>query len=209
VAKIIQTDITFFSNKNVVVGYNKDDLDSKVIEAALKNSPDFVNSISEKEIKKSIDPVTVLNFAVPASIIYPFVKKYMEKNGEYIAEKQKQFISWIIKKITKKIKRRVLYNFSSPYKGCSVDFIIETDKEDLLQEAFVDIEKAGIAAKAIIDSFIIKSPNKLVYVYDHERSHKWLPSFLMTVDGEVYTDKPALMAAESINGLSFEGKVKK
>ena len=132
----------------------------------------------------------------------------MNKTGEHAAEIQKKFLSWLINTIARKFKKRVLYSFSTPYRRCSVKFIIETDNELAIKAAVENIRGAGMKAKHLIDAMNAENPTELVYIFNEEGTF-WVPSYLMTQTGKVYTDRPYLMANEDFGGLSIEGSCKR
>jgi len=198
----IEGHIGNYSIDAISLSYSHNEIDEEIIAEAIADSPDFINNDISKDIRKAADPITILSIAIPAAYIFPFAKKYMEKNGEAVADLQTKFLGWLGSKITNRIKRRILYKFESPYKGCAVHFIVETDNIEILQEAFSDIERAGLAAEYVISKLESQRPELLVYTFDHAGIKKWIPEYLKVGNGDVYTDKPYLMAVEANMGLS-------
>lgn len=188
------------------VEFSDAELNADLIIEALSFAPNIVSRAPIRAIRKAAEPITILSFVVPGIIIYPFVQSYMSALGKGAAEKQSQFFTWIIDRLSKKIKRRILYKFNSPYRGCSVDFVVETDKPAELQKAIHKIGTGGTKAKGLIDHLINENPISLVYVFDIE-AEDWIPSYIKTNSGEIYTDKPYLMSAEQFGGVSIGARL--
>lgn len=198
--------ISDFFDDLIEIEFSDVEIDESIIREALDTAPDVVAHNPVKVARKAADPVTVLGFVIPGLFVYPFVKSYMSTLGKNAAESQKHFVSWVIGSVAKKLKRRILYKFDSPYRGCQVDFVVETDKPQYLTTALDKIKKAGKNASYLIDHLIDEEPVKLVYVYDID-AENWIPSYLKTAKGEILTDKPYLMSAEQFGGLSIEAKL--
>ncbi|HIF9368150.1 TPA: hypothetical protein ACX6RS_000176 [Photobacterium damselae] len=195
-----------YCKNDIELAFSHNEVDESLIDEAISNSPCFVSKKVNKDVRKAADPITILSFAIPAAIVYPFAKKYMEKNGEYVAELQKQFVRWLFKYFVKKLNRKTLYEFSSPYRGCSVKYIVETKSTIEIRSAIESIEIAGDKAKKLIDSMYDKNPTVLIYVFDSEVSD-WIPSYVKTQNGDIYTDKPYLMAKEQFGGVSIGARM--
>ena len=198
--------ISDFLTEPVEIEFSDVEIDDSIIMGAVDAAPDFVASKVIKVARKAADPITILSFAIPGFIVYPFIKSYMSALGKDAAELQKRFISWVIESFAKKLKRRVLYSFKSPYRGCQVDFVVETDKPQHLTTALETVQKTGITAQYLIDYLIDKEPVELVYIYDID-TENWIPSYLKTAKGEISTDKPYLMSLEQFGGVSIGAKL--
>lgn len=198
-----ETDVSF---GDVEIEYSNIELDEDIITSALANAPEFVATKPHIAVRKAADPVTILSIAIPASIALPFLTGYFNKLGEQTANHQERFASWLVNSIVKKVNKRVLYNFNTPYRGCLVEFIIETNSPVLIKDSINQITDASNNAKKLIDNLIDESPKRLVYVY-HNDDQMWVPEHVTLGSGQVLTDRPYLMSMEEFGGLSIGARI--
>lgn len=187
-----------FYNGNIQIGYSTNEIDHLLISESINELDKEFNIKTFREERRSKDPLIILSFVLPAYLLYPAIKKYAEKLGESAFEKQSKFISWVRNSIYKKINRKVLYKFSSPYKNCDISFMIQTNDLELLTSAIQDIENASTKAIFLVDKIVHKNPSHLVYLYDHEKTKQWIPEYIKTIDNKVFTDKPYLLSLEEL-----------
>ena len=198
-----EADVSF---GNVEIEYSNIELDKYVITSALANAPEFVTTKPHIAVRKAADPVTILSIAIPASIALPFLTGYFNKLGEKAVSHQERFVSWLINSIVKRVNKRILYNFNTPYRGCMVEFIIETNSPVLIKSSINQIKDASHNAKQLIDNLVDESPKRLVYVY-HNDDQMWVPEHVTLGSGQVLTDRPYLMSMEGFGGLSIGARI--
>jgi hypothetical protein len=196
----------FSYNEKIELGFDNYETINELMSKILSDAPEFVSRQLIKEFRKSIDPIiTLITLAIPTGII---ITKYAEKQVETINQIQKEFLSWLKNSVCKKINKTILYRFTNPYKGCEVNFVVETKDPELLGIAFGKLNETLPKARLIIDHLENEFPIELVYVFDHEKPKRWLPSYVKTVNNKIFTDKPYLMSIEELKnfgGLSIAG----
>lgn len=190
----------------VKIEFSNIEIDEDIMVKALGNAPEFVAPTPNIAVRKAADPVTILSIAIPASIALPFLTGYFNKLGEQAANHQERFIKWLTESIVKKVNKRVLYDFNTPYRACKVEFIIETNSPALIKQAINQISNASDSAKKLIDNLANERPRRLVYVY-HNCDKIWVPEHLTLNNGEVLTDRPYLMSLEEFGGLSIGASI--
>lgn len=195
---------------DVEISYNPHEIESKMIEDILTDSPNIVSKKVKRSIRKEADPITILTFFVSIFVLTnnPFSKKFLEKYGEKSAEASISFFTWLQKKVFKKFSEiyseRVLFEFISPYKNCTAKFVIASKDVAILCEASDTIYKASRSAVKLIDYLEETQPETLVYQFNLE-AKRWVPLYISTQKEGVITDQPYLIAIDQITGLSLGG----
>lgn len=138
----------------------------------------------------------------------PFSKAFLTRFGERAADQVIDFLGWIKEKVVYTIEQhtneRVLFKFTTPYKGCQAKFVIASKDAELLIRATDSVNEAARSAIALIDRIEHLEPNKLVYEFDLTIK-QWLPRHAATKKAGVISDRPALIAVDKYKGFSIGG----
>jgi len=200
----------------ITIGANPHEIDFAVLEDLLSDAPPSVSREIETHFRKSLDTLlTILTFVIPIAALAksPFFKKYQEQLATPAAEATLDALRWLKEKVVavvaSKANRRLLYHFSSPYKGSELGFYIDSNDPSVAIAAIDSVVGAAHLAMKLIEHLQPYGVERVAYVFDHRKSKAWLPLYAVTRNAGVITDQPQLISMERFRGLSLGGSAER
>ena len=192
--------------------YNPHEINPEIIAGLLEDRPQIVNIHPVIAFRKAIDPLTILQISLSYWFLTsnPFSKSLLNRLGEKTADQVIEFSRWVkdkvITEVTRLTSERVMFVFTSAYKGCHVEFVIASKDAKVLINATESVSDAACSAMVLVDKIEHLEPTKLVYDFDL-KIEKWLPRYAATKLAGIISDRPTLIALDKYKGLSIGGIV--
>ena len=190
--------------------FSPHEVDRELILDLLQDSPDIVSKQPFRSLRKTADPFTIISLFVSLGLLLynPFSKKFLERYGERAADGSIAFFRWLSLKVFARLselrKKRVLFEFASDYKGCRIQFVVDSNDTAVLCAASNSISEAATSAVSLIDRAEHLQFQRLIYEFDLKTS-RWLPLHAMSKKVGVISDRPYLIAIDQMHGLSVGG----
>lgn len=194
------------------LAFSRTDFDQDTLDELLKEHPRLLDSVPDHRVRKAADPLTIIEVVASIWLLTsnPFSQAFLKKFGEKAAEEVLEFFGWLKQKVIHTVEyhanKQVLFEFSTSYKGCWVEFVTTTKDRELLIEATDSVNEAALSAVALIDRIEYLEPNKLVYEFDN-KTRRWFPLHAATKRAGVITDRPVLVALDRYKAFSISGRV--
>jgi hypothetical protein len=179
---------------------NPFEFEMETISGLLDSAPAIVDRKPVRATRKAADPLAILAISVPVTFLVAFAKR----SGEKTADAFWSWLSRVFKEIARHKRERVLFEFVSAYKGCRVEFVVDSKDTAVLCEASAGVSAAAQSAKSLVDHLHEQGLTKLVYGFDTDTG-KWLPRYATSNRVGVITDRPYPIAVEQRMGVSFGG----
>lgn len=196
------------------IAFNPHEINKDIIKEILENKPELLEDDPDVYFRKAADPISIFTIISTVWLITanPFSKKFLERCGERAADEVIEYLGWIknqvITKVSQVSKERILFEFEVPYKGCRVEFVIDSKETDKLIKAVDSVNIAAKASVKLIDQLEKYEIESLVYEFDLG-SEVWVPRHAATRKIGVISDKPTLIAIDRYNGFSISGSLGK
>jgi hypothetical protein len=184
-----------------ILGYDTNDFDEAIIVAALSEAPAELNIRTQRHFRKALDPITIISVSVSIAALSKVA--FLD---ELQKEAAKALFAWLKASLFPRIcqPRRTLFEFTSEFNGCRVQFVSRATDVAVLSEATDHFEEASQSARLLLETFDQLGFDKLVYEYD-EKAKKWLPLHAATTKFGVISNRPQLIAMDQLKGFSLSG----
>ena len=195
---------------DVRLALNPREVEASEIAEILAGAPTFVADSIEPRVRKAFDPTPIIEIYVPLWLLAnnPFAKKFLERYGEKAADLSMQLIAWLAGKVSRALKgvraKRVLFELASDYRGCRIEFVVDSKEPDVVSAACRSVQGAAQDAMRIVNGLEDMELTKLVYEYDL-KAERWLPLHAAGKRVGVIADRPMLIAVSELPGLSLGG----
>ena len=179
---------------------NPHEFNATSIKGLLDCAPGTVSRKLARATRKAADPLAILALSAPMSFLAWFAKRTADKAAD-------EFWSWLVRvfeMIARHRRERVLFEFVSPYRGCRVEFVVDSKDPEVLCEASASMDGAAQSAASLVDRLHEQELKRLVYGFD-AGARRWLPRWAVSNSVGVITDAPYLISIDQQTGVSFGG----
>jgi hypothetical protein len=195
----------------LTIGINPTEIDPQIIAEALADAPTSIERRIRRDFRKAADPLTIVSIAAPVWLFIrsPFMKALQEQLAKDAAAQVSATLGWIKQRLSTALaaryQRSILYEFTFEHSGCRVQFLIDSKDPTVVASAVDSLEDGATRALRILENGKDLKIQKLVYLYDHSGSHRWLPLHAASLQCGVISDRPKLIAMDSFRGFSLAG----
>jgi hypothetical protein len=190
--------------------YNSHEIPSDLIVDAVKEAPSVLDREVGESLRKAADPLATIHLYVKLGflLLNPFSKKFLEQMGKRLADECVDFWKWVATSLWKRVttlrKSRLLVVFRTEYKGCDIEFVLDTTDQGVVSQALPVLHIGAQSAVKLVDALEHLKPDKLVYEFVPGES-TWKPLHAATRGAGVIAERPVLVDFRRYKGLSIGG----
>jgi hypothetical protein len=195
------------------LAFSPHEIEPELIDELLADAPDVISRKPIRSIRKAAEPIVILGFMASVPILaflYSFGKSFGEGFGKRLGENAADAVSsWVASafaKVASLVGRKALLVFYSEYRGCDLQFVVDSSETAVVCEASRTVDAAARSAASLIDRLHDQDLVKLVYAFDLS-TQRWLPLHAMSRKVGVICDRPYLIDIEQRMGISVGGVI--
>jgi len=187
------------------LAFSPHEIELEVINELLADAPDVISQKPIRSIRKAAEPIVILGFMASIPVL-AFLGSFGKRLGENAADAVASWIARAFARVAASVGRKALLVFYSEYRGCALQFVVDSRETAVLYEASRTVDAAARSAASLIGRLHDQDLVKLVYAFDLS-THRWLPLHAMSTKVGVVCDRPHLIAIEQGMGMSVGGVI--
>lgn len=170
------------------------DVPERWLDRVSKDAP-----LSVKRVRSSLNDAQSLKELIQIGVPYaalvwnPLAKTIGEQAGKEIYAGIQRWLQKLWKKLTE--LRDPIVDIQAHHHGCAVSFLLRGRDVELLYAAHAALPAAAAQAAKLIDSLRPDGFKLITLTYEYEQS-RWFPSYAITADGRIISDRSILIAFE-------------